>query len=172
MESHLVPRLCVLLIMALTTAFQIGTAEANEPENPEVTCVVPSQRPTIQEAVNDPTCTTIQIQAGTFEEIVTIDRSLTMAGAGTDLTTITGQVVVTGAGVVALITDLTVDTTGPQSAGCFSDAMSVLDGAEGLAVRVSAINALGDGHCLFGLLFADGFETGNTGQWSSTVGTP
>lgn len=172
MEWNRVLRCCGLLVLALTAAFQAHAAETNGPENPEATCVVPSQRPTIQEAVDDPTCTTIQIQAGAFEEIVTIDRSLTMAGAGTDLTTITGQVVITGTGVVVLITDLTIDTTGPQSAGCFSDAMSVLDGAEGLAIRVSAINSLGDGYCRFGPIFADGFETGNTGQWSNTVGTP
>ena len=157
---------CVLVFPVLAAAVVAQADETNGPESPEATCGVPSQRPTIQAAVNDPTCTTIQVQAGTFEEIVTIDRSLTMVGAGTDVTTITGQVVVTGAGVVVLISDLGVDTTGPESAGCFSDAMSVLDGAEGLAVRVRAINSLGTGECLFGLIFADGFETGNTGQWS------
>ncbi len=163
---------CILAtLVGLTTTVGVRVAGADEPESPEVTCVVPSQRPTIQSAVNDPSCTTIQVQAGTFPEIVRIKRNLTLVGAGTDLTTITGQVSVFGTGVVVLMTDLAVDTSVPGSVGCFGDAIQVGRGAETLAVRVRGLNAKGPPEdCLLALLFADGFETGNANRWSGTVG--
>lgn len=164
-------RILVALVVLTTTA-GARVAGADQPENLKVTCVVPNQRSTIQAAVNDPSCTTIQIQAGTFPEIVRINRDLTLVGAGIDLTTITGEVVVSGAGVVVLMTDFAVDTSVPGSAGCFGDAIQVGRGAEALAVRVRGLNAKGSGPCLVGILFADGFETGNTNRWSSTVGGP
>lgn len=157
-------------LVVLTTASGVRAAGADEPEDPQVTCGVPNQRPTIQAAVDDPICTTIQIQAGTFPEWVRINRNLTLVGAGIDSTTITGDVAISGAGVVVLMTDLAVDTSVPGSAGCFGDAIRVVGGAETLAVRVRGLNAKGPGPCLLTLIFADGFETGNTNQWSSTAG--
>ncbi|MDX2438176.1 MAG: hypothetical protein QNL88_14135 [Acidobacteriota bacterium] len=133
------------------------------------TCNVPGNRSSIQIAVNDASCSTIAIGPGTFAEIVSINRSLTMVGSGIGLTTITGQVMVNGFGVDVLISDLSVDTTGPGSAGCFDDAMRVVAGANARAINVRAINATGSGPCLIPL-FADGFETGNTIRWSSSVG--
>lgn len=133
------------------------------------TCNVPGNRPTIQSAVNSAQCSTIAIGPGTFAETVTINRSLTMVGAGQDLTTITGQVQVTGFGVDVLISDLSVDTTVPGSAGCYEDAMRVVAGANARAINVRAINAAGSGPCLIPL-FADGFETGDTSRWSLSIG--
>ncbi len=163
---------CVLVFPVLAAAVEARADETNGPESPQATCGVPSQRPTIQAAVNDPTCTTIQVQAGVFPEVVRIKRNLTLMGAGTNLTTITGQVEVAGTGVVVLISDLAVDTSVPGSAGCFGDAMRVGKGAEALVVRVRGLNAKGPGPCLLTLLFADGFEIGNTSRWSGTVGGP
>lgn len=146
-------------------------AETKATQAPQATCVVPTQQPTIQSAVNQGTCTTILVNAGVFRETVTIHRSLTLTGAGVDLTTITGRVEVSGAGVVVLISDLAVDTTGPLSAGCFDHAIQILDGAEALVIRSRGINiAPGSRSCLFYPIFVDGFETGNTSRWSAAVG--
>src|SRR5207237_563109 len=45
------------------------------------TCNVPADYPTIQLAVNDPGCTTIDVAAGLYPETVTIPRTLTLNGA-------------------------------------------------------------------------------------------
>ena len=165
---------CVLVFPVLAAAVEARADETNGPESPQATCGVPSQRPTIQAAVNDPICTTIQVQAGVFPEVVRINRNLTLVGAGTDLTMITGQVEVAGTGVVVLISDLAVDTSVPGSAGCFGDAMQVGKGAEALVrFAFEASTRRVRGPCLLTLLFADGFETGNTtSRWSGTVGGP
>jgi hypothetical protein len=44
-------------------------------------CTVPGSHPTIQSAVNDPTCATINVAAGTYNEQVQINRTLTLRGA-------------------------------------------------------------------------------------------
>src|SRR5207249_1190925 len=45
------------------------------------TCDVPADYATIQLAVNDPGCTTIDVAAGLYPETVTIPRTLTLNGA-------------------------------------------------------------------------------------------
>src|SRR6267142_4761853 len=44
-------------------------------------CSVPGDYSTIQAAVNDPGCTTINVAAGTYVENVTINRTVTLNGA-------------------------------------------------------------------------------------------
>src|SRR5258708_531479 len=44
-------------------------------------CNVPTDYPTIQGAVSDPGCTTVNVAAGTYNEQVTITHSLTLNGA-------------------------------------------------------------------------------------------
>src|SRR5437867_10848981 len=43
-------------------------------------CNVPADYPTIQDAVNDTGCTTINVAAGTYPESVTIGRAVTLKG--------------------------------------------------------------------------------------------
>ena len=45
---------------------------------------------TIQDAVNNPSCTTITVAAGTYPEHVTIGRNVTISGAGASSTTVDG----------------------------------------------------------------------------------
>jgi hypothetical protein len=45
-------------------------------------CNVPGDHPTIQSAVDDPTCSQINVAAGTYAENVVINRQLTLTGAG------------------------------------------------------------------------------------------
>lgn len=63
-------------------------------------CSVPGGKATIQAAINDPTCDTIVVAAGTYHERLIIRRTLALQGAGPASTVIHGG----GAGVVISIT--------------------------------------------------------------------
>jgi predicted outer membrane repeat protein len=58
-----------------------------------------SAYPTIQAAVNDTTCATINVAAGTYTELVTIPRDVTIRGEGQERTVVDGG----GRGPVVLI---------------------------------------------------------------------
>ena len=62
------------LVVAFATSFMPGEALA-------VTCTVPGSHPTIQAAVNDGSCSTINVAPGTYPENVIIPRSLILNGA-------------------------------------------------------------------------------------------
>jgi hypothetical protein len=70
---------------------------------------VPSSTyPTIQAAVNDATCATINVAAGTYTELVTINRNVTIRGDGQDVTFVDGS----GSGRVFEISQVTVTIKG------------------------------------------------------------
>ena len=123
-------------------------------------CAVPSEYPTIGQAVAAPRCTEIAIAAGTFPERVVIDRPLIVQGSGVESTTLAGQLVVTGPAAVTL-TDLLIDTD-----GCYPAAMLLASGAELEPDRVDVIDSGSQASCA---LFADGFESGDTSHWSVTI---
>ena len=119
-------------------------------------CAVPSKiYATIQAAIDDPVCDPITVAPGTFEEEPVIGRSLALRGAGADLTFIQGRVRVT-AGTVWL-EDLRI----PTEPGLSSPALSAASGAQVNAVGVVVVSGA--------IVFRDGFETGNTAQWTATV---
>lgn len=67
-------------------SFAAGNPAPNNPapNNPapnSAACSVPSRYPTIQAAVNTPSCSTIKVAPGTYAETVKINRSLTLSGA-------------------------------------------------------------------------------------------
>ena len=129
-------------------------------------CSVPSApHPTIQEAVDDPACTEAVIAAGTFVEEVTIGRDLVLSGASTPTSIIEGRVVAEGAAIQVDIHDLTIDAGAASAAGCFTDALLSRGGAQLSASGLVVVNGDGDA-CL---LFRDGFESGSTTAWSTTV---
>jgi hypothetical protein len=69
------PHCKIALLIAAALTFHAGPTWA-------ATCAVPSLTyPTIQSAVDDPTCTTINVAPGLYNENVTINRSLTLNGA-------------------------------------------------------------------------------------------
>jgi len=131
-----------------------------------VVCSVPSApHPTIQGAVDDLTCSEVVIAAGTFVEEVTIGRDLAVSGASTTTSIIEGRVVAEGAAIQIDIHDLTIDASAASAAGCFTDALLSRGGAQLSVSGVVVVNGDGDA-CL---LFRDGFESGHTAAWTTTV---
>jgi hypothetical protein len=127
---------------------------------PAAVCQVPSaSHPTIQSAVDDPTCTELVLAAQTFTESPVIPRNLTVRGASSTATVVAGQLEVTG-GPVAL-EDLKVDTSGPVQRGRFNDALWVHSGGRVTGTNLLVVHSP--------LLFGDGFESGNTSAWSNTL---
>jgi hypothetical protein len=129
-------------------------------------CNVPSQRPTVQTAVGDPTCAQVVLAAGTYLESVTITRTLTLQGDGPSSSRITGRLLVLGTGTSLTLSRLAVDTRAGR-AGCYSSALEVCPGATATPTAVVVENAAGTpaGPCP---LFADGFEAGAKGSWSAS----
>jgi pectin methylesterase-like acyl-CoA thioesterase len=82
-------------------------------------CNVPGDVATIQAAVDKPSCTTITVAAGTYKELITINRNVTIRGAGQDLTILDGNIDGTdgGDGTVVTITGGTVSLEGVTITG-------------------------------------------------------
>lgn len=131
-------------------------------------CNVPGSHATIQEAVDDPGCSTVELAAQVYPESVTVTRSLTLQGALGGGSTIEGRLIVDGADTDVTATDLAVDTSTANLAGCFSRALEVRGSAalagQGLQIR----NSLA-GFCPAGLIFSDGFESGDISAWTGSV---
>lgn len=120
-----------------------------------VTCTVPSApHPTLQAAIDDVGCTEILIAAGSYAEAPLIARDLTVQGTGSASTYVQGQVQVT-AGVVSL-QGLTI--AAPDNA-LWAHSGAEVSGFD-LEVVIGGVELP---------LFADGFESGGTGAWSSVL---
>lgn len=126
-----------------------------------VVCDVPAAYLTVQAAVNDANCTEIVLAAQSFSETVTIARSLTLRGAGSSASTLAGSVSIVGSGVAVDVRRLTVDATSSGAAQALS-----IDFEAEVAAR-DLVTRNGDGATPS--IFTDGFESGDTAVWSSTV---
>ncbi len=117
-----------------------------------VTCQVPSDRPTIQAAVDDATCTDIVLQNQIYAESVSIDRSLLLFGPAGGNAVIRGAVSVEGNSVLAMLADFSIEN------GCSAPGLAAMQSAEiqaeGVAVQSSAQFGCNDGQ----VLFSNGFE--------------
>ncbi len=127
-----------------------------------IVCSVPGGHPTIQEAVDDPTCTEVELEAGTYEESVQVSRTLMISGPVGRGTVLQGRFTALGSSTVVDLVDLVVEN------GCASAALTSLQGArvEGLGLEVVRQTGL---PCSVETIFSDGFETGDTSAWSSSV---
>ena len=149
----------------MTTVFLAVVLPCAPPVAADV-CQVPSGTyPTIQAAVGAPICTEIVLAAQTFEESVVIARNLVIGGASAATTVIEGRLLVQGGSTVVSLEDLTVNGSASGVAGTFTEALHVADGAELSGSNIVVLNAMIDQRSIFD----DGFESGNTTAWSTTV---
>ncbi len=155
----MLPRVGLLITSAMVCSLWTtgaGAAVCNVPSGPH---------PTIQEAVDDASCTEVVLAAQTFVESVAVGRSLAISGASTATTIVEGRFDVTGAATVIVLSEMTITAAAPSTAGCFPEALDVTAGAQLTGIALVVINGDGDA-CL---IFGDGFESGSTSAWSSTT---
>ena len=117
-----------------------------------VTCQVPADRPTIQAAVDDPSCTDIVLGNQIYAESVAIARSLLMFGPDGGSAVIRGAVSVTGASVLAMLADFGIED-GCPGPGLAADQSAEIQ-AEEVTVMSSGQFACGGGDTFF----SNGFE--------------
>jgi hypothetical protein len=143
------------VIAALTMAALCPPVDAQ-------TCTVPGTHATIQEAADDPGCATVTLSAQTYLESIVLRRSLTLAGPGTGGAVVQGLVLIAGATTVVTLSDLQVEN------GCVPDALRASGGARlvGDNLQVERAEGLPCPHTA-DTIFANGFESGNTGAWSA-----
>ena len=149
------------------TALAAGTVAVLAPATiSAAVCTVPSAGyPTLAAALADPTCDPVQVAGGTLPESLAIARDVTITGAGSGSTTIAGWVSVTGATTDAVLTALRIDATSASAPLCFASGLDVRGGAKASGfdlVVVGRPNPIAA--CV---LFADGFESGDTAPWSA-----
>jgi hypothetical protein len=98
-------------------------AGAHAPANPAAVCNVPNSYPTLQDALHDATCTTIQVVTGTYPANLVITRNVTIQGEAADLVRILGSgpgpVISTTTGTKVTLQGLTVSggSAGAQNGG-------------------------------------------------------
>jgi nitrous oxidase accessory protein NosD len=137
--------LSIVLVTALAAG---GTIDA-------ATCNVPSvSYPTIQTAVDVATCDPIVVAGGSYLEELVIDRSLTLQGAGSGSSFIQGGVEVQAG---------TVTINGFHLSGT-GEALWSHTGAEVSGFDLQVVNGI-----IETPFFADGFESGTAGEWSTVV---
>jgi len=127
------------------------------------TCTVPGSHATIQEAIDDPVCATINLAAQTYPESIVIRRSLTLAGPGSGGAVVQGLVLIAGATTEATLRDLRVEN------GCVPDALRTSGGAQLAGDNIQVERSAGlPCPATADTIFTDGFESGNTTAWSNT----
>ena len=151
---------CPVMLRAFAGILLLGACLAS----PAVAgvCTVPGSHATIQEAIDDPSCTTMNLSAQTYPESLNITRTLTLAGPGGGGAIVEGFVRVAGAGTAVSLDDLVVQN------GCAERAMLVqtsaeIDGTNLQVVRSAALP------CPVSSIFSDGFESGDVSAWSGQL---
>jgi len=129
-----------------------------------VDCDVPRPaHPTVQSAIDDAACTTINLGDQSYSESLLIRRSLSIVGPP-ELADIAGYVEVGGSGTVVEMTNLMVEN------GCVPYSFLVTDGGQVNTTRLEVVSTDG-APCppVDSVIFADGFESGSTSRWSVAV---
>lgn len=126
------------------------------------TCTVPGTHPTIQEAIDNDTCTTISLPQSYYAESIEIDRDLNIEGNPSGVSLLGGRMSIVG--------DASVDTENFEILSSCTGALVTIEGTASFQSEDFAAAQGGVHGCPeLGLLFADGFESGNTSAWSSTT---
>lgn len=118
-----------------------------------LTCTPPSaSHPTLQQAVNDPGCTTVELAAQAYPEQIEITRSLTLTGTGPLTSTVDGPMLVRGS-----LTQVAMASIGIRN-GCAQPGLRVQSGALVTPVDVRVSTAAIDCPALPNLIFENGYE--------------
>lgn len=159
-------RLLVVGVVALA-GISAGRAEAGHvPDGRQASgsCTVGASHGTIQAAVLDPACSSVELPAGTYAESVVVTRSLSLLGPSGATATISGGLVADGAGILVELTDLTLDSTSSGVAGCVPRALVSTGGAR-VTTNGVRVAAAATGSCIF----VDSFESSTTARWSAAI---
>ncbi|MEJ2084116.1 MAG: hypothetical protein P8Y44_00365 [Acidobacteriota bacterium] len=125
-------------------------------------CTVPGTHATIQQAIFDQGCALIDLADQTYTESLLIDRAVSLQGVFEGQTAVAGQVRITSQAVTANLSSLDVE------AGCDDFAVQVDAGGQASVALVKVTWTQGLPCPALGILFGDGFETGDAAEWSST----
>jgi len=150
--------LCVLAI-AWTSSLLVPQAPAEAAE-----CSVPGDHATLQDAAADYGCDPITLADQTYSESVRIERSVSITGPVL-VAEIAGLVEVAVAGAQVQLSNLRVEN------GCAPAALIAGSGAHVKGNGLEVVSSAG-GPCppvTFDLLFADGFESGDTAAWTAVA---
>ena len=130
-------------------------------------CSVPGTHTSIQDAVDDTACSSIILAAQDYQEAVEVRRTLEIRGPSGGGAVVKGRLVSMGGGVQLQLVNLAVHT------GCDAG-IQVTAGATMVGEAVTALKSFVSFPCpaLPSEVFQDGFESGSSSQWSSTVGDP
>lgn len=83
-------KLCLVLLPLGLPVFILSLFTLLTPTTYALTCTVPGDHATIQAAVNDFSCDSVEVGAGTFNENISITRAIIINGSGIGSTTIDG----------------------------------------------------------------------------------
>jgi len=114
---------------------------------------------------------TINIAAGTYDESITINKSLSIIGAGSATTAITGGVVISGEFDGLTIEGLTLSGTGPGPKNSVIDSRPTTGPVSNITIRNCVIDGENDGkyafygHNIAGTWTFDGCEIKNIASW-------
>ena len=130
-------------------------------------CTVPGDHATIQDAAGDYGCDPINLADQAYPESVRLERSVTIAGPP-QVAEIAGLVAVEGAGTVVHLANVRVDN------GCAPESLSAASGGRvaGESLEVVHTDGAPCPSVSIDLLFADGFESGDTSSWTGSVPRP
>ena len=128
-------------------------------------CTVPGDRSTIQAAADDLTCTEIRLTLAAYPESVRVARALTLVGTTGQPATIEGLVQVERIGTLATLENLAIQSGCPDTSLLVKSRAAV----HGVALSVLRSEGLPCPPLPPSTIFADGFESGDTSAWATTV---
>ncbi len=126
-------------------------------------CTVPGTHATIQAAVDEEACATVQLANQTYEESVNIPRTLELIGPAAGTAVIRGLLRVAGPGTLVDVAQAVRVENNCPYAGVRAESGGQMTGSALEAVRSAAFP------CPLNTVFADGFESGGTGNWDAVV---
>jgi hypothetical protein len=138
----------LFVLMVLATSLMIGLmmfSGSNKTRAAGPVCTVPGDYATIQAAVNDPGCLTINVGPGVYNENVTITRSLTLNGAqaGVDARGRAGlESVVNGANPIGANPTISIQAANVTVDGFTIKNSITTSAAIGIAIKPTGTNAV------------------------------